>query len=123
MSIPSVERRRSLLKRDLRRHLFYLFSSWSGRYGAPFDKLSVGGALAANVAASTAATSAVSSSTAAGAAASTLGSGGTGEAEKPTAISDFEFSALQVSGLIHHHQTIYYLLNNVLCSLERDAGC
>jgi len=32
----SVDRRRNLLKKDLRRNLFYLFAGWSGRFGLPF---------------------------------------------------------------------------------------
>ena len=35
--IFSVERRRNLLKKDLRRNLFYLFAGWSGRFGQPFS--------------------------------------------------------------------------------------
>ena len=109
MPLPlAVERRRNLLKRELRRDLFYLFSSWSGIYGTPFDKSSpgVGGGLAPNAAISAAANVAVSFSAAA---ASTSGSGGTGEAEPPTATSEFEFSALQVSeGLFF---TLHFKIN------------
>ena len=32
----SLEQRRNLLKKDLRRNLFYLFASWAGKYGQPF---------------------------------------------------------------------------------------
>lgn len=34
----SVETRQSLLKRDVRRTWFMLFSKWSGKYGAPVRK-------------------------------------------------------------------------------------
>ena len=33
----SLEQRRNLLKKDLRRNLFYLFASWAGKYGHPFS--------------------------------------------------------------------------------------
>ena len=36
----SLEQRRNLLKKDLRRNLFYLFASWAGKYGQPFVKQS-----------------------------------------------------------------------------------
>jgi hypothetical protein len=32
-----VEARKDLLRKDLRRKLFYLFASWSGRFGMPFE--------------------------------------------------------------------------------------
>ena len=36
----SLEQRRNLLKKDLRKNLFYLFASWAGKYGQPFVKSS-----------------------------------------------------------------------------------
>ncbi|XP_046390276.1 protein furry [Ischnura elegans] len=38
-----LERRHTLLKRDLRRNLFSLFSAWSGRYGCSMSGSSTGG--------------------------------------------------------------------------------
>ncbi len=35
----NLERRRNLLRKDLRRNLFYLFASWSGKFGLPFDQV------------------------------------------------------------------------------------
>ena len=36
----NLEQRRNLLKKDLRRNLFYLFASWAGNnYGFPFVKV------------------------------------------------------------------------------------
>lgn len=32
-----VERRRNLLKKSLRKDLFYLFAGWSGKFGYPFE--------------------------------------------------------------------------------------
>ena len=34
----NLEQRRNLLKKDLRRNLFYLFTSWAGKFGNPFEK-------------------------------------------------------------------------------------
>ena len=36
----NLEQRRNLLKKDLRRNLFYLFASWAGKYGQAFVKSS-----------------------------------------------------------------------------------
>ena len=36
----NLEQRRNLLKKDLRRSLFYLFASWAGKFGYPFEKAS-----------------------------------------------------------------------------------
>ena len=33
-----VEKRRHLLKKDLRNSLFYLFAGWSGKFGQAFDQ-------------------------------------------------------------------------------------
>lgn len=32
-----VEKRKNLMKKDLRRNLFYLFAAWSGKFGRPIE--------------------------------------------------------------------------------------
>ena len=96
-----VDRRRNLLKKDLRRNLFYLFGSWSGRFGAPFD----GGKYASALSRGGGATSAAAAGGATGpggacedagvvAGMSTSGSAAVAAANPTT---EFEFSALRVS--------------------------
>ncbi len=77
-----MERRRNLLKKELRRNLFYLFSGWSGKFGLPFEGGGgKGGAVSEDAAAA--------------------GGGGGGSAAAPASsawppITEFEFSALRV---------------------------
>ena len=73
----AVDRRRNLLKKELRRNLFYLFAGWSGRFSLPFEGK-------ASLADDPAAASAIVASAAA--------------ATSPT--TEFEFSALKVNSLL-----------------------
>ena len=93
------------MKKDLRRHLFYLFATWSGKFGHPFgvpaqQGVSGGGVGLGGGGGGGSGLSAAGSSGgggAGGAASTSAMSVSATETDSVVPTSDFEFSALQVS--------------------------
>ncbi len=93
-----MERRRNLLKKDLRRNLFYLFAGWSGKFGAALDGASASSSSFTSASAADRGKSAGEDSNAAASAASAAAAAAAIANSGPP-ITEFEFSALRVSFL------------------------